>query len=106
MWSTCTKIYVYLETLAYNNITSSKPSRTQDMYKEQVKCDQDIKGIYNNKHNLIKHKQSLENDYNEHLSSKWSSEHAMQLRAMLKSIACPTNTWCIKETKAISNRKQ
>jgi len=28
----------------------------------------------------------------------------MQLRAMLKSIACPTSTWCIKETKAKSIR--
>ena len=55
---------------------------------------------------MIKHEQSLENDHNEHLSSKWSSGHAMQLRAMLKSIACPTNTWCIKETKAKSIRKQ
>ena len=43
------------------------------------------------KHNLIKHEQSLRNDYNEHLSSKWLSGHAMQLRAMLKSIAYPTN---------------
>ena len=56
--------------------------------------------------NLIKHEQSLGNDYNEHLSSKWSSGHAMQLRVMLKSIACPTNTRCIKETMALSNRKQ
>ena len=58
------------------------------------------------KHNLIKHEQSLGNDYNEHLSSKWSSGHATQLRVMLKSIACPTNTWYIKETKAKSIRKQ
>ena len=64
------------------------------------------KWIYDNKHNLIKQKQSLGNDYNEHLSSKWSSKRTMQLRAMLESIASPTNTWCIKETKAISNRKQ
>ena len=69
------------------------------------------KWIYDNKHNLIKYKKSLGNYYNEHLSSKLSSGHAMQLRAMLKSIACPINTWCIntwciKETKAISNRKQ
>ena len=55
---------------------------------------------------MIKHEQSLGNDHNEHLSSKWSSGHAMQLRAMLKSITCPTNTWCIKETRAISNTKQ
>ena len=52
---------------------------------------------------MIKHEQSLGNDHNEHLSSKWSSGHAMQLRAMLKSITCPTNTCCIKETKAIKN---
>ena len=63
---------MYLETHAYNNKTSlsSKTSRTQDTYREQVKCDQDIKRIYDNKHNLIKQKQSLGNDYNEHLSSK------------------------------------
>ena len=58
------------------------------------------------KHNLIKHEQSLKNYHNEHLSSKWSFRHAMQLKAMLKSIVCPTNTWCIKETTAISNRKR
>ena len=46
------------------------------------------------KHNLIKQKQSLKNDYNEHLTSKWSSEHAMQLRATQKSIACPTHNQC------------
>ena len=43
------------------------------------------------KHNLIKQEQSLKNDYNEHLSSKWSSGHAMQFRATQKSIACPTH---------------
>ena len=46
------------------------------------------------KHNLIKHEQSLKNDYNEHLSSKWSPGHAMQLRATQKSIACPTHNQC------------
>ena len=60
------------------------------MYKEQVKCDQDTNWNVNIKHNLIKHEQLLENDHNEHLTSKWSSGHAMQLRAILKSIACPT----------------
>ena len=39
----------------------------------------------------IKREQSLRNDYNEHLSSKWSPGQAMQLRAMLKLIACPTS---------------
>ena len=65
-------------------------SRTQGMYKEQVKCDQDTTRNVNIKHNLIKHKQSLGNDHNEHLTSKRSSGHVLQLRAMLKSIACPT----------------
>ena len=46
------------------------------------------------KHNLIKQEQSLKNDYNEHLSSKWSFGHKMQLRAMQKSIACPTHNQC------------
>ena len=41
------------------------------------------------KRNLIKHEQSLKNDYNEHLSSKCLSGHAMQ-----KSIACPTHNQC------------
>ena len=61
------------------------------MYKEQVKCDQDTNWNVNIKHNLIIHKQSLRNDHNEHLTSKWSFGHVMQLRAMQKSIACPTN---------------
>ena len=38
---------------------------------------------------MIKQGQSLKNDYNEHLASKWSSGHAMQ-----KSIACPTHNQC------------
>ena len=46
------------------------------------------------KHNLIKHEQSLKNDYNDHLTSKWSSGHAMQLKATQKSIACPTHNQC------------
>ena len=46
------------------------------------------------KHNLIKHEQSLKNDYNEHLTSKWSSRHAMQLGITQKSIACPTHNQC------------
>ena len=43
---------------------------------------------------MIKQGQSLKNDYNEHLTSKWSSGHAMQLRATQKSIACPTHNQC------------
>ena len=46
------------------------------------------------KHNLIKQEQSLKNDYNEHLSNKWSFGHKMQLRAMQKSVACPTHNQC------------
>ena len=46
------------------------------------------------KHNLIKQEQSLKSDYNEHLASKWSFGHAMQLRAMQKSIACLTHNQC------------
>ena len=46
------------------------------------------------KRNLIKHEQSWENDYNKHLASKWSSGHAMQLRATQESIACPTHNQC------------
>ena len=46
------------------------------------------------KHILIKHEQSFKNDYNEHLTSKWSSGHAMQLRATQESIACPTHNQC------------
>ena len=38
--------------------------------------------------------EQIKNDYNEHLASKWSSEHAMQLRVMQKSIACPTHNQC------------
>ena len=48
----------------------------------------------NMKHNLIKHEQSLKNNYNDHLTSKWSSGHTMQLRVMQKSIACPTHNQC------------
>ena len=43
---------------------------------------------------MIKQEQSLKNNYNEHLASKWSFEHTMQLRAMHKSIACPTQNQC------------
>ena len=43
---------------------------------------------------MIRQEQSLKNDYNEHLASKWSFGHAMQLRAMQKSIACPTHNQC------------
>ena len=60
------------------------------MYKEQVKCDQDTNWDVRHKHNLIKHEQSLGNDHNEHLMDKWSSRQSMQLRVMLKSIACLT----------------
>ena len=44
--------------------------------------------------NLIKQEQSLKDDYNDHLTSKWSFKHAIQLRATQKSIACPTNNQC------------
>ena len=57
------------------------------------------------KNNLIKHEQSLRNDYNEHLSSKWSSRHTMQLRVMLNQLHVQ-QAWCIKETKAKSNKYQ
>ena len=43
---------------------------------------------------MIKQEQSLKNDYNEHLASKWSSGHAIQLRATQKSIACPSHNQC------------
>ena len=46
------------------------------------------------KNNLIKHEQSLKNEYNEHLISKRSFRHTMQLRATQKSIACPTHNQC------------
>ena len=46
------------------------------------------------KHILIKQEQSLKNGYNEHLASKWSSGHTMQLRATQNSIACPTHIQC------------
>ena len=57
------------------------------------------------KHNLIIQEQSLKNDYNEHLTSKWSSGHAMQLRVMQKSIACP-NTQPMQNTKVFALRIQ
>ena len=57
------------------------------------------------KHNMIIQEQSLKNDYNEHLTSKWSSGHAMQLRAMQKSIACP-NTQPMQNTKVFALRIQ
>ena len=44
--------------------------------------------------NLIKQEQSLKDDCNDHLTSKWSSGHVMQLRATQKSIACPTHNQC------------
>ena len=43
---------------------------------------------------LIKQGQSLKNDYNKYLASKWSSEHAMQLRPTQRLIACPTHNQC------------
>ena len=46
------------------------------------------------KRNLIKHEPSLKYDYNDHLTSKWSFRHAMQLRVTEKSIACPTHNQC------------
>ena len=44
--------------------------------------------------NLIKQEQSLKDGYNDCLTSKWSFGHAMQLRAMQKSMACPTHNQC------------
>ena len=49
---------------------------------------------------LIKHEQSLKNDYNEHLASKWSSRHAMQLSATQK-INCMSNTQLMRNTRSI-----
>ena len=42
---------------------------------------------------MIKQDQSLKNDY-DHLTSKWSSGHSMQLRPMQRWIACPTYNQC------------
>ena len=47
--------------------------------------------------NLIKQEQSLKNVYNDHSTSKWSSEHIIQLLALQKSIACPTHNQCKKQ---------
>ena len=58
---------------------------------EQVKCDQVCKHNISCKHSLIKQDQSLKNDYNEHLASKCSSGHAMQLGA-IPQINCMSNT--------------
>ena len=43
---------------------------------------------------MIKQGQLLKNDYNEHLASKWSSGHTMQLRAMQRKIACLKHKQC------------
>ena len=61
---------------------------------KQVKFDQVNKYYIAAKHILIRQGQSSKNDYNEHLASKWSFGHVMQLRAMQKSIACPTHNQC------------
>ena len=51
---------------------------------------------------MIIQEQSLRNDCNEHLTSKWSSGHAMQLKAMQKLVACPTHNQCeIQEVFAL-----
>ena len=63
---------------------------------EQVNCDQVCKHYKTCKHILIKHDQSLKNDYNEHLASKCSTGHAMQCNEnqLQWSIACPTHNQC------------
>ena len=42
---------------------------------EQIKCDQ-VKQMRYEHVELIKHEQSLRNDHNENLTSKWTSGHA------------------------------
>ena len=49
---------------------------------------------------MIKQGQSLKNDYNEHLASKWSSGYAMQLRSMQR-INCMSNTQPMWNTRSI-----
>ena len=79
---------------------------TQYVYK-QIKWDQGNKHYISIKRILIKQGQSLKNDYNGHLASKWSSRHTMQLRAEQR-IHCMSNTqpmWntrsiCIKDTRS------
>ena len=59
-----------------NNFIKIEIGRNQGKSIEQVKCDQ-VNTTWKKKIcNLIKHEQSLRNDYNEHLSSKWTSKHA------------------------------
>ena len=78
---------------------------------EQVKCDQVHKHYITCKHILIKQDQSLKNDYNEHLASKFSFGHAMQLLNQCKihevyafRIQDPTRVqvWGTKDILAIS----
>ena len=67
---------------------------------KQVKYDQVCKHNRTCKHILIKQDQSLKNDYNEHLASKCSSRHAMQLRAIPR-INCMSNTQPMQNTRSI-----
>ena len=69
-----------------------------------------IQGMYTGKHsaikfaniryhvnkNLIKHDQSLKNDYNEHLASKCSSGHANKEQSLM--IICMSNTRSMQNT--------
>ena len=72
---------------------------TRYIYK-QVKCDQGNKHYIPIKHILIKQGQSLKNDYNGHLASKWLSGHVMQLRVKQR-IHCMSNTQLIQNIKSI-----
>ena len=67
---------------------------------EQVNCDQVHKHYITCKHILIKQGQSLKNDYNEHLASKCSSGHTMQLRPITR-INCMSNTQPMQNTQSI-----
>ena len=67
---------------------------------KQVKCDQVNKYYIAAKHILIRQGQSLKNDYNEHLASKWSSRHAIQLRPITR-INCMSNTQPMQNTRSI-----
>ena len=49
---------------------------------------------------MIEQDQSLKNDYNEHLASKCSSGHAMQLGA-IPQINCMSNTQPMQNTRSI-----
>ena len=57
-----------------NNFIKIETSRIQGMNIEQIKCDQ-VKQMRYEHVELIKHEQSLRNDHNENLTSKWTSGH-------------------------------